>query len=57
MLYLFSTFIIYRNYCIKFAYQPKRRTPLTSYMQRLSLQYVYPDNTVFNKQILAKVYI
>ncbi|XP_025269655.1 uncharacterized protein LOC112639533 [Camponotus floridanus] len=45
-----------RNYCIKFAYQPKRRTPLTSYMQRLSLQYVYPDNTVFNKQILTKIY-
>ncbi|XP_070162108.1 uncharacterized protein [Polyergus mexicanus] len=46
-----------RNDFINFRYRPKRRTPLESYMRRLSLQYVYPDSsTVINKQILAKIY-
>ncbi|XP_072765003.1 uncharacterized protein [Anoplolepis gracilipes] len=54
--FIYYSYRLYVNYFTNFAYRPKRRTPLESYMRRLSLQYVYPDKTVLNKQILAKIY-
>lgn len=47
--------LLSRNY-MDFAYRPKRRTPLTSYMRRLSLQYICPDSTVLSRQTVAEIY-